>query len=712
MTRKSAAFSAVSILIIFALACPAISKASSNQKPFKCFIVSDSHFGWKHPAQPSNSTIAHGVKHIMHRFPDLNLFIDTGDIHHSDADDRARADWTEIIQGGANYLPFHVAAGNHETVTFNGVDSEKRTMALSSITCRPYYSFDLQGIHFICLPQLITPNLVTHESIEWLKLDLKLNKDKTTVIFTHNSLKDTTSSHDSKIYRMVANSDEVLKLLDSYPNVIAWMHGHNHTWELVEKNDRFYVSNGRIGGFSPSFNKDFRHHIGGIYFEIGKNHFTVKAYDATAKEFFDEKPGYKHLTKTMKLKTSYNPETSAAVSWGMGCSRDGQKVEAFQHHIGSGKNEQELVLAPCKGGAFNENQNLSITSENREGWSKGRLIPGISISPKKTVEGEIDGIRFIEEGIELLPLGENITKRSLHSPKRGAYYEYYQIMPGQTYKASAEMKAEKYGAKCGLIFRIYDTNGNLIHTKKVKPKAIDTGKTIIKSIFTVPDSLKGFGMYGDDDSSNVINLAVEAKITEHTMPVKVYKFAVEQASVSNPGDNFKVRINDRSYKAGLKNGEIKKFKLGQNINARETVNVSTPSDYRLTWTIKQTGLKWQVRNAPAEYLENGEIKVGPIRNKFSENNEIIIVPLKKIDVPYVHRMKGISKCRIQPYNPKTREIRIYVEELKGEYHEVKFANVRQGASNFVNMGKLNFETFAPNIFGAEILEEGLAVIKF
>ncbi len=689
-------------------------KDISKEPAMKGFIVADAHFGWEHPAQPSNETIAQAIGVITQNFPDLDVFIDTGDIHHGNADDQARGDWTDVIPGSIGLLPFYLAAGNHEIVTFRGGDTEKRTMRVGSIACRPYYSFDMKGIHFVCLPELINPNLITSEEMLWLKFDLDLSTDKTTIILTHNSLADTTSYHDSKTYRRVANSDQIHVLLKSYPNVLAWMHGHNHTWELVEKNEKFYVSNGRIGGFASVFNNDFRHHIGGIYFEIGKNYFTVKAYDATAEEFFDAKPGYEHLSKTMNVKTSFNPNAPASVSWGMGGSRDGQKISAYQYHLPAEKGNQNLIVTGVDDPVFSENQDMTINAEQTEGWSKGRSVPGISIHPKKDLNGEIDGIRFLEDGIELLPLGKDQTSRSIFSPKNGAYYEYYQCAPGRTYNVSLKTKADKSLPKCSIIFRLYDNEGNIIFEKSGKSKNIKTNKTTIQDNVTIPKKFKDFGMYGDESSSKFINLAVEAKINDLTVPVQVYSFDVKEQNTNSVTKDVKIKIAGNEYKFNnkLRQGDIKKFNIKNNLHSREVIEINAAGSGRATWMVKKTGLKWQVRNAPAEYLPDGSIEVGPMRNTFSDKYEVIIVPLTDVTEPYVHRMQGINKCRIEPYDKQKKEMRIHVEELIGDYHDIKILNAPGAPSAMINVGHRNYETFWPDSVGVEVKEEGTVIIRF
>src|SRR5690606_35718235 len=125
-------------------------------------------------------------------------------------------------------------------------DSEYKSNAMASVVARPYYSIDVKGVHIIMLPELMNQAYITEESQSWLKLDLELNKDKTTLIMSHNALKEHCVECDDKGYRTIANTDALLKIFKNYPNVKAWMYGHNHSYEILPINNMVFVSNGRI----------------------------------------------------------------------------------------------------------------------------------------------------------------------------------------------------------------------------------------------------------------------------------------------------------------------------------------------------------------------------------------------------------------------------------------------------------------------------------
>jgi len=718
-------------------------RPGSSEKALKGFVVSDVHFGWRHPAQATNNAISHSLGHILEQFPDLDVFLDSGDIHHGNSYDHGRAEWTDYLAGGVENLPFFVAAGNHELVAFNhartaNTESEERTMSLANLSCRPYFSFDIKNIHFLCLPQLVAVNLVTEEALEWAELDLSINKDKTTIVISHNSLHGTTEPTDSMVYRQVINSEKVFKLLDSHPCVVAWMHGHNHTWELVRIKDRLYSSNGRIGGFSPPYPGNYgAGHLGGMYIEVGPEHFTIRGYSATEKCYFDEIPEYKHLNKTLKLKTSLDCNASSTISWGMGGARDGLIVPAYQHQIASADAKTELFIAGSDTPVFSENSDFAGLAEQTEGWSKARSIGGMSVSPRIDVQGEIDGLRFKNGGVEILPLdsegqeqrpqrqfsgdgGEAEDEprkagrsRSVFSPQWGARSTYYRCVPGHTYKARAVLDSDSSGPACRIVFHIYDSRGNQILEQSSDAVRLAKGSKTVEATCKVPQKAAKGTIYQDPKSEIMINMILEAKIENLLVPVRISKLELLENDASSKTQDVSVKIAGRKYshRGTLEKNKPVKMQIKQLLPSRDTIEVSAKGNRRLSWLVKQSGVRYQVRNAPAEIFKDGSVAIGPMRNRFSDRQEIVIAPLAEPDTPYVHSIRGIDRCVIEPYDSKEKRLRIHVNEIIGKYQEIRIYNA-PGLRNVENVGHRNFEAVVPNSVGVEPLGTGTVTVYF
>ena len=209
-----------------------------NTKKITGFIFSDAHLGWTGKDQPSKDTQKQTIETISNYFTNLDLVFDTGDIHHGNLREKQRLEardfWLTNMAGQFPNSLFHYIPGNHELGSGRR-DAELTAAQVGSFTFRPYYSFDYKGIHFISLPQLQDTILISQEALNWLKLDLEINKDKTSLIFSHNSLSETTFNNSATGYRVTVNSDQVYNIINKHGNVLAWFHGHNHQYEIVKK---------------------------------------------------------------------------------------------------------------------------------------------------------------------------------------------------------------------------------------------------------------------------------------------------------------------------------------------------------------------------------------------------------------------------------------------------------------------------------------------
>ncbi len=308
----------------------------SDDGSIKGFIVSDAHIGWNHKDQPTVEEQKLACQNINAQFPDLDLVFDTGDAHHGSLNEPkrvvARTHWQENIANQFPTTPFHYVPGNHELGKGVG-DPELTACRLGSMPFRPYYSFDYKGIHFISLPQLFHTIYITQETINWLQLDLLINQNKSTLIFSHNSLKGTTFNNGETGYRCLANSEQIMKVIDKNPQIMGWFHGHNHQYEVVNKNNKLFVSNGRIGGFVPPENWGpfGQGHLGGIYFEVNKKQLEVRAYSSTQSKFLDEL-GMPNLSNKVEQKTSFNSASPFNYYFGHGASSAGINYKYFNHY--------------------------------------------------------------------------------------------------------------------------------------------------------------------------------------------------------------------------------------------------------------------------------------------------------------------------------------------------------------------------------------------
>lgn len=640
-----------------------------NEDMLRGFIVSDAHFGWQNEAQPKSDTIREMMGRILRRFPDLDVFIDTGDAHHSGAPDEARGEWTDIILSGCGALPFYYVAGNHEIMGWGGgEDVEMRCNRLGSISCRPYYSFDLKGIHFISLPELMAVCYVSSEALEWMALDLAVNRDKTTIVLSHNSIADTTEPHDDLGYRRLANSAQVFDFLNRYPNIIAWMHGHNHTWEVVQRRGKFYVSNGRIGGFDPPYAGYFgRGHLGGIYFEITRGGMTVRGFSASQDCFFDEMDNYAHLTQSIATSTTLDVTTPACLSYGFGGMRDGQRLPVYNHHAGQDMT-QDLFLAGADGPVFNENPDFRIYSQRTLRQEHTRLLPGCAIDPadRRGKNGQTVWT-WAGPGVRLYPhRRKNFTRVCLPRPAEGRH-GYYRCAPGKKYRLRVEMESDEAGPRMRAECLVYDAAGKLLLTLEDNEHTLSAGPQSLEAIFAIPDLEENQSIYTNPSLDDNIQANFHIVFRELGGGVLLRRAEISLAEASAKTIEPSLSIDGQRYTSGEKAefAEPVRHTLTGRAHARSVVEAGAEGNRRLTWLIRQRNIDWQVRNAPVTDLGDS-LEIGPLRNTFSQRQEIIIAPMKRTSEPFVHRLRRVNRARIGLYQPATPALRIDVIELLGE----------------------------------------------
>ncbi len=642
--------------------------ATAGSGKLSGFIVSDSHFGWLGKQQPSPAKQLELMRLITGRFPDLDVFIDTGDAHHDYALDDARGDWTDIVQGGCGKLPFYYIAGNHDNNNSLTVDdpaydydSEFRTNKLGSVECQPYYSFDIKGVHFVSLPQAMDQAYVTESSLAWLKLDLDIHKDKTTIILSHNALAGTASVPDDPGYRQVSNSKAVFDLLKKYPQVVAWMYGHNHTYEVVPLDGIVYVSNGRFGGFEPRNAK-----LGGIYFEITDNEVTVKCFSAEDNKFFDELPGMGAMSYTLRRPTSLDPAEAPAVCYGMGGSPHGQAIDAYRHHVGGSRT---LYVTGAENPVINENSQLSVyTQRSAIDWQTKHLS-GFSFEPNEENPVKNDPTwQWIDPGVRILKREDPRSTKGIFAP--GATLgqrSYYRCSPGQRYKVTFVVNAGAGGQIAVPQYRMFEKHFVRVADGKGGMQKLPAGESQHSWEFEIPALDHVASIYSDPASDNDYMLTVGIVFSNVTSDIDILSMRLTLADAvdSDVTASAVISVDGQRFavKGNLQAGQTRSFDIATSADSRTSYKFDLQGNKRVTWLEKVTSPRFQVRNATACYRD-GKLVIGPLRNNFSTRQEVVIVPMTcKYELPYVHRIRHAKEVTITEATPDKRQITIDVGGL-------------------------------------------------
>lgn len=626
--------------------------AESAPESLKGFIVSDAHFGWRSDVQPEIEQQRQALRHILEVFPDLDLMIDTGDAYHGYLKgvdrEKAAGDWTDIIAGETGSVPFLYVPGNHEIMGWNEGDPEWRCNMLGSLCCRPYYSFDLKGIHFVSVPELMMAVYVNKETIEWLKLDLAVNKDKTVILLSHNNILGTTKP-DEQGYRGLVNSRALMDIILKHPNIIAWMHGHNHNYEIVKQHERLFVSNGRIGGFDPSKGA---HGIGGIYFDVSPNGLAVQCYSAQFNRMLGATDG-QGLTGIVKTKTSLDPAKPAAYSYGTGGARDTERVPVISHYTSTAQKAQ-LFMVGADDAVINEDVYLSYY-QCRPSNRHMQLFGFIVRDPEKKWVWNDPGITLLKRDD-----GKDIR---LTAPHYGAgQCSYYRCPPGKKYRISLDLEVTEPGPTLELELMYFDRQSKLLSDQKMPFYKLPQGRheKVFEAI--VPNPQGTTTIYDDPDEVNTLNYVAQCIFTNMTQDVRVHKFELSFADADGPTLDPAVKIGSQWHRhlGTLDLDQVRSFDVQMpKGKPSHTVEVEIGGNGRMTWLVRYDDLDWQFRNAAV--ADRGSfLQVTGLRNPWTPKKEIIIAPLKSTTDPYLSRTVGVVDYKVFPVNRGNRDLKIEV----------------------------------------------------
>lgn len=142
--------------------------------------------------------------------------------------------------------PRYHALGNHDLAEFSKAEFMGRIENTGIDSNMTYYSYDLNGVHFVVLDTCFDENMQPYErgnfswkqswmppeQQEWLRSDLAAT-EKPVIVFSHHLLSRYGNPH-------VRNSDKVREILEADGNVLAAFSGHHHRGDYDEVNGIHY----------------------------------------------------------------------------------------------------------------------------------------------------------------------------------------------------------------------------------------------------------------------------------------------------------------------------------------------------------------------------------------------------------------------------------------------------------------------------------------
>jgi len=661
---KTSAVGAIGLLLgnrAFSAAMTAAQKGMDSGEAMRGFIVSDAHFGWDSPVQPTMERQKQMIDLIRTRFPDLDIFIDTGDAHHNGNDRTAdKGHWCDTIAYQNDPVPFMYVPGNHEITGARDFDVELSCAEMGSHQARPYFSFDIKGIHFVSVPELIRAVWIPQELLEWLTLDLEINKDKTTILLSHNNLIGYSKTFEEG-YRGVANTEDVISIIQNYPNVVAWMYGHNHNYEVVKKMDKLFISNGRIGGFDPSRGK---HGLGGIYFEISKGKIDIRCYSAEFGKFVDEFDSSEIFHGVLDVETSFDPQAAAAQSFGVGRDRNESKMPVFHHFVSEAKT-QDAWLTGVEGKTINDDPTFKYHM-TRKNVPEGKMLMGCSIAGFLSYEWKNPGITI--NGRERPRVVMTIPKANHNK------LHYFRVASGQNYRVVLDIEGQAKDQSIKIVNCLYDRFAKEVQKVESEPITLSGGRqTIVREVKFSPEK-KWKSIYTDENSDNVFNFSTEIEFRPGSGEIMVYRVGLEfmdaGETTAKPSLNYDgTPIHADSDLAG---GKLQRFSIPANAKNRSVVTVGATGNGLVTWLVRQNDLQYQVLGAQCATKEKS-ILIGPLRNRYSHRKEVVINPLFAWkEKTFLFKMRGVNSAEVFPIEKGNDKLVVKVTDILAEPAELEF----------------------------------------
>ncbi|MGM9743261.1 MAG: metallophosphoesterase family protein [Candidatus Cryptobacteroides sp.] len=648
----------ISVLIL--IMAVAMASAQSISESLKGFIVSDSHFGWENDQQPAPEQQYEAITKIRERFPDLDVFIDTGDAHHNGLDrDKERGDWTDIILSQDIPVPFYYVPGNHEITHANDRDCEFTCSVLGSHEFRPYYSFDIKGVHFVSVPELIRAVYIPEELIEWLKLDLELNKDKTTILLSHNNLIGKSKTFEPG-YRGVVNTNEILDIMNAYPNCIAWMYGHNHNYEIVKDGKKAFVSNGRIGGFDPSKGE---HGLGGIYFEVSRDQVDIICYSAEYDKFIDELDGSGCYRTSIAMRTSLDSQARPAYSIGSGRAKDGEVMPLYHHNI-SLSDHMSVYMKALSGKTMNDDPEFRyFMCRNADKEKKDNQLMGCSISNNKS------SYKWMDPGVLLFAS----EKPQTVSFPRGGHnkYTYYRVAPDKEYEIELDIEPKgKKGQRVAICPVLHDRYGRVVAEGQRKEFILEEDRQVIKATFDFGDNNTDSTIYSDGALDNVLNASVDVEFSNLVSDVLIRRCEIRYRNAAEFPQEASLSIDTDKVEFDNLSGGISERTMRMRTGNRTPVGLSVQDNGTVAWLLKMDELEWQVLGAPCADKDKSFV-VGPLRNAYSHKKEVSINKYQDyLNSIFVCKMRNIDLAEIYPLEKGNAEIIVDVKRCISDNPEI------------------------------------------
>jgi hypothetical protein len=544
------------ILLTTPLAIHPTPQPTPTQDHLSFAAFTDTHIGIRY--QNPLMTTAHHLDSLaddLQTIPNLQFTLHLGDIiNHNTAQTSGTAlphlvnQYTNNLKAyllSHTHLPFYPIIGNHDVDDYqlNPDNPHNVTQAILDETSQatPTYAMMYNNILFLIVPELAIVTWTHPTLYAWIDAMTTTYHNTTTIICCHQAIRDTTQSDTNMSYQAKQDNAWWTDLFERNPQIIMWVHGHNHYQDWYEGNQ----SNGRtapISSFghpmifsSPFAQTNWENHGGEdriVIYNISSTSITAHAWNHTGTiGHWDQ--GYSY---SFNVTTTYN--TEAANWYAFPVFLQDNETQVYDQKLVSPNVTLQLI------GTLPMELFLDPQMESPQG--KEENILGFGNDSTDKVVWTDPGMRV--SGPTMLTFPEKYPQQhSLQEDGRsGQPYHSFPMgticaaVPGQTYAFTITAQCPNGNGRLALNVSCSDWG-----TKSQYSELANSSHCIVSHLFGSENETVT-GVYTVPDDQDAWFLQGELQFDD-AVTYDVSLFSVMRVNTSETTEDFHVLLNDQWY---------------------------------------------------------------------------------------------------------------------------------------------------------------------
>ena len=209
-----------------------------------------------------------------------------------------------------------------------------------------------------------------------------------------------------------------------------------------------------------------------------------------------------------------------------------------------------------------------------------------------------------------------------------------------------KLNASQGGQTVRLIAKVFDSDSNLVTSLPPEFWTLTQAAQTLNYRFQVPELASYPSIYTDPTSDRQLQIAVEAIFTDMVQPVTLEQFSVQMGDAEATMQPAVV-VNDTRYGSEdtLSADQSVRFELPAAVPQRSVFEAQANGNGLLTFLVRETAIKWQVRNAMATQQDEA-LLIGPMRRHFGTYQDILVTPLDSQTQPYLNKLSRIERAKV------------------------------------------------------------------